>query len=153
MWKAWMLGSLPHVEWYLPDDPEGWPPMWHMNTEVVEADGPGACGRGHSLWMAELEGSRIGLAWDWVEVRPGVPALADPNAIFSNIHFLDEGGSPMDTLVATIQANRIVHALPWQDPIRVLLHDKLARGALPASATPGLRAPRAALPQRAALAA
>ncbi len=153
MWKAWMLGSLPHVEWYLPDDPEGWPPMWHMNTEVVEPDGPGACGRGHSLWMAELDGSRIGLAWDWVEVRPGVPALADPNAIFSNIHFVCEDGRPMDTLVATIQANRIVHALPWQDPIRVLLHDKFARGKLPGSSAAAAFQPRRMPADRPALAA
>ncbi len=150
-WKAWMLGALPQVEWYLPLNAREWPPIWHMSTEIVQEPGPSVLGQGQSLWMSELQGRTIGIAWDWAELRPGVPTLVDPNAVLTNLRFVAEDGTPAAPLVATVCMNRIVHELSWQGPVRMLLQD--ARGFAPAQAPARTaKAPRMTAPLAAAVA-
>jgi hypothetical protein len=56
-------------------------------------------------------------------VRRGIPALADPLSISSNVQFLDADGAPLEPRRQVLHLNMLVHNLPWQEHV-----SKLARG-------------------------
>lgn len=123
--RPWMILSAPRVAWYLPDDPAAWPELRHLNTEHVDSlPSPSSRKllRGHSLWAAKVVlepgyAPLLHFAWEWVEVRPGVACLVDPNGILTNIDFLGADGCVLPPLMATICATRLVTATPWQQCI------------------------------------
>lgn len=119
--QAWMISAQQRIEWYMPDALGEWPEFCHMSSNLLDPGNSGAPRCGHSLWMARIGERHAAVAWDWAEVQPGVVALADPNATFTNICFHDVQGAELEPLLATVCANRIVHRLPWQAPVLALL--------------------------------
>lgn len=113
----WAVASWPEVEYYLPKHRSCWP-QFRQGGVSFECQPEGSPQTGSSVWVAELAGKHVGLAWDWMEIRPGVVALVDPNGIISNLRFLrdeDHFESPATTCVAV---TRMVCALPWQAGVR-----------------------------------
>jgi hypothetical protein len=101
---------------------------------------PDADGRlvGDTLWAARLDGDRVaGLAWEWVLVRPGVPAIRDVNGLVSNLLLLAQDGTLLSELQATVGLNVIVHRCRWQATLRKVVAQTQASRA-------GRRAPGAA---------
>ena len=63
-----------------------------------------------------------GVAWDWVEVRSGVVAMADPLGLVTNLKLLDDHGEALTQIEVAVQLHQLVHALPWQSEVRRALH-------------------------------
>lgn len=125
--KGCLLLTAPCVEWYLPADSAEWPQFCHLGSAVDGPDPAAGLAAGHSCWVALVAGHAVGLAWDWVEVAHGVPALRDPNSLVSNLQFLSAEGEPMGELGATVCLSRLVHRLAWQAPVRMLLQARRPR--------------------------
>jgi hypothetical protein len=83
---------------------------------------------GDTLWTAHPRPDvRIGLAFSWARVPPGVLVLDNPMAINSNVLLLDPVGSLVDPDVMQAHLTWLVYRTAWQAEIRRLL--KLAPGA------------------------
>jgi hypothetical protein len=110
----WMIKAWPMLEWYLPMRRSKWPEMGHAQTRM--RPGRDAFGRrvGDTVWLGTLNGRSAGLAFEWVELREGVVALADPNSITSNIRFLNSNNTYLEPLSTATALNRLAHSLPWQ---------------------------------------
>ncbi|MEO5735349.1 MAG: hypothetical protein ABIN96_01350 [Rubrivivax sp.] len=78
---------------------------------------------GLSLWGCELDGTLVGMAWDWAEVRPSVVALSDPMKILSNIILLDDDRCCMEEARRLLYFNTAVFRLPWQEETGRAHHD------------------------------
>lgn len=137
--QAWMVMSLAPVECYLPDDIAGWHPFRHLATNVrddVREDGRPV---GDTVWGGMVDGQQVAVAWDWVEARPGVMCLLDPNSIVTNIRFLDGADTYQEPLQAIISANRLAHHWPWQSAVAEVLRRHSAE--VPVERLPARRSP------------
>jgi hypothetical protein len=123
--RSWVLKSWPEVMWQAPEDLLHGPVFQHMGTDVrAESDDLGRL-VGETVWAARLADDQlVGLAWEWVEILPGVPAIRDPNGIVANLRLLNAAGAEMDELQSIVGLNRIAHAVPWQRTVA-----QMARGA------------------------
>jgi hypothetical protein len=101
----------------MPTQSHSWPEFVHTTT-VLHPENNGC---GTTLWVAELRGRRVGLAWDWVEVGAGVVALVDPNAIVSNLLFLRDQAHYESELGSVVSRTRLVYGLPWQRAVVLAL--------------------------------
>lgn len=113
--RAWMVNSWRPVEWLVPEDPDRWP-AWHHVATVVDAHRQGMA-RGESVWACDVDGGRLGVAWEWIEWRPGVIVLLDPMSISSNLRAPDGCPSESGPFSRAIQLNRIAHQLPWCEQV------------------------------------
>lgn len=69
---------------------------------------------GQTVWAARSEDGDAGMAWDWVQIRDGVVAIADPMSVVSNVRFLGDDGSVLTATEAALCLNGLVRELPWQ---------------------------------------
>lgn len=122
--QAWLVLSLPPVECYLPDDLGGWHVFRHLATQVREQVLEDGLQVGDTVWGTVVDGQQLAVAWDWVEARPGVMCLLDPNSIVTNIRFLDQGDTYQEPLQAIISANRLAHHWPWQSAVADVLRQR-----------------------------
>ena len=113
--RSWVLRSWPEVHWELPSQESHWPLFQHMGTNV-RGDLDDAGRRvGETVWAARLDDDRvIGAAWEWVELRPGVPAISDPNGFVTNGCLLDADGAALEEPGVIVGLNRIARTIPWQ---------------------------------------
>lgn len=112
---AWQVSSLAPVECYLPPDLSSWSAFSHVSTTVRGAlSGDDTRLIGDTVWAGVCAGREVALAWDWVELMPGVVCQLDPNSITTNVRFLDEHDCYQEPLQAIISANRLTHHWPWQ---------------------------------------
>jgi len=94
----------------------------HLGTRVLTfGDDDGHCS-GQTLWAGQSEDSAAGVAWDWIELREGVVAMADPFGMVTNIRMLDERGEALSQTQLAVQLHQLVHALPWQHEVQLALH-------------------------------
>jgi hypothetical protein len=93
----------------------------HQGTHVLTAGDSARQPCGQTLW-AEAAGNRTaGVAWDWVELREGVYALADPLGLVSNLQFVDADGDVLGPYETARRLNELVRELPWQAEVRRVL--------------------------------
>ena len=116
--RSWVLKSWPEVSWELPPEETLWPSFQHMGTNVrVDRDDAGRC-FGETVWAARLDDDEvIGAAWEWVELRPGVPVIRDPNGFITNGCLLDAQGEALAEPSVIVGLNRIARAIPWQQVV------------------------------------
>lgn len=129
-----MIKSWPIINWFPATVDGEWPAFVHMSTQVrQERRGSQPC-VGSTVWVGSIEGAYAGLAWEWVEFRPGVLMLADPNSIITNLCVTDAAGQGRGALEATVSLNRVLHQLPWQDTVKdVLATARGVQGVIPVS--------------------
>ena len=89
-----------------------------MGTDVrIDSDEYGRA-VGDTVWAARIDADHIfGLAWEWIEVKPGVPAIRDPNGFVSNAKLLNQDGHDLDELQSLVCLNGIAHSMPWQEAV------------------------------------
>jgi hypothetical protein len=121
LFRPWMLKSWPKLDWYPPPDSENWASFGHLNTLLHDDSDPGDCRRGDTVWAARVGKNDVAIGWEWVEFKRGVPVLLDPNSITSNIRFLTEDNKYVEPLPACASLNWIVHGLPWQDAVLLVI--------------------------------
>jgi len=116
MTPAWALRAWPPLLWQAGD--AGDLELTHLGTQVITTPNePGPCS-GQTLWGKADADRAAGLAWDWVEIRRGVVAMADPLGVVTNVRFIDDHGEVLPDRQLAIRLQQLVHALPWQDEVR-----------------------------------
>ena len=131
---ARMLPAMPKVEWRIADDLTGIGEFSHISTTLRSGGAPSDLPRGETVWAtAQDEGKAVYMTWEWVEARPGLVALSDPNMIAMNAEMLDMAGQPLDEWKVIQAKNVVAHTVPWQqlalETIReARVHDNPAAG-------------------------
>jgi hypothetical protein len=115
MTPAWAVCAWPTLLWQAAEA-RGLELM-HLGTQVLTKRDEGQCS-GQTLWGKQGQGEAAGLAWDWVEIREGVVAMADPLGVITNVRFLNDRGEALPEREVAIRLQRLVHALPWQTEVR-----------------------------------
>lgn len=100
------------------------PPMRlvHRGTHVLPGSDAQQPTCGQTLWASVEDDTQAGVAWDWVELRAGVFALADPLGLVTNLQFLDSSGTVLGPHATACRLNALVRSLPWQAEVRRALH-------------------------------
>jgi hypothetical protein len=121
MTPAWTVYAWPPVLWQAARAPRL--QLVHLGTHVRKSDDGAAPPCGQTLWaQAGAADLAAGVAWDWVELRCGVVAIADPLGMVTNLTLLDEAGQALSPHATAVHLNELVHALPWQSEVcRALL--------------------------------
>lgn len=149
--QSWMIKSWPIINWFPSTKDDEWPTFVHMSTQLgQERQGSRPC-VGSTVWVSSINGVYAGLAWEWVEFRPGVLMLADPNSIITNLRVADAVGHECAALTASVCLNRILHRLAWQDSVKEIV--AAARSAQGVIAVPKVNVAQNDAPMRAARAA
>lgn len=113
--RSWMVFSWPKHAIRANHDGSNLPRLAHWSTHVDDDSADGAPRRGETCWYAEInERKAIAMAWQWVEVRPDLVAVRDPNTIVTNALWQDADGELADELRGIVYANLMVFQTPWQ---------------------------------------
>lgn len=72
---------------------------------------------GVTVWAAWLRERQVVVSWRWVMVEDGIPVVADPLGIWSNIEFVDGAAQPLRAGQALLELGSLVCALPWQERV------------------------------------
>jgi hypothetical protein len=113
---AWVVCAWPTQLWQVDDASPV--QLSHVGTHVLATaseDGP-FCGQ--TLWAKKNGDRPAGLAWDWVEIREGVVAMADPLGVLTNVKFINDEGEAISDREVAIRLQQLVHALPWQSEVQ-----------------------------------
>ena len=120
--QSWMIKSWPIIEWFPSVPAEESRVFLHMSTQVRQESRGAQPLVGSTVWLGSIAGQHAGLAWEWVELRPGVLMLADPNSITTNLCMVDVTGRRQDELASSVSLNRLLHQLPWQEAVCEVIH-------------------------------
>jgi hypothetical protein len=82
---------------------------------------------GNTVWGGRHDGRQVALAWDFIEVMPGVVCMTDPNHIITNIRFVDANDCYEEPLQAIISANRLAHRAHWHAAALRMLRQSTAK--------------------------
>lgn len=122
MGQAWKVGLLPIVECYLPSELTDWGDFSHVSTRLRDYKLEGVeFQHGETVWRGLVEGKSAAVGWEWVEVRPGVVGLLHPNSIATNLRFMAHKSCHVSVTQAIVNANRLIHAWPWQVVVQAVL--------------------------------
>ena len=116
----WAVTSMPTV-WLDACDPAGLARSFRPVSATTHRDAQGGDGLryGQVLWASRTRQGDIAVAWDWVELRPRVIAIADPMQILSNLQLRLDNGAWMNERHRILWLNDLLHALPWQAELAV----------------------------------
>lgn len=92
--------------------------LFHLGTRLLSGPDEHSYGSGQTVWGASSVEGDAGLAWDWVQLMPGVVVLADPMSLVTNVRLLGSEGEVLTAWEAARHLNDIVHALPWQTEVQ-----------------------------------
>ena len=115
---AWKIITLPRVPSTLAQWPRTIKRLRPMGTSVQVNSDKKRLRHGQLVWGLEAGDMLLGIAWDWMEMMPGIVVMGDPMSIVTNASFFDEEGSPVDDAVRLLQVNAAVYQLPWQRNVR-----------------------------------
>lgn len=113
---AWTVLSWSQVLWQSPWHQD--PPLRHVETTIDPGEARPGCKKGLTLWACETARGPIGLAWEWSEIRPRVPALTDQMHMATNLCLVDAEGRTIPESRKVLVLNALVHSLPWQAFVR-----------------------------------
>lgn len=120
MTPAWTVYAWPPVLWQAARAPRLH--LLHLGTSVLKSDHGGGASCGQTLWAQSAVEPSAGVAWDWIELRDGVVAIADPLGVITNLTLLDARGEALSQSAMAVHLNQLVHSLPWQNEVcRALL--------------------------------
>jgi len=89
---------------------------WGTSEEL----GASACDvpRGSTVWGCNIRGAAVGIAWEWVAVRPRVVAMGDPMTLHANLDLVSGEGVPLADGARLLKLHELIFALPWQSYVR-----------------------------------
>jgi hypothetical protein len=89
----------------------------HFGTSVEDDDEVPGLHRGQAVWGVDQGGRRIGVAWEWREVRANVVAMDDPMVVLANVELHDGAGLFLPDGQRLLALHALIHELPWQDEV------------------------------------
>ncbi len=112
----WSIRAWPPVLWQAGCDPQL---CWrHIGTHVSHPSAFVGASSGQTLWAGSSGDGEAGVAWDWIQLRAGVVAMADPMTVVTNLRLIGDEGEVLTATESARYLNAIVHALPWQDEVQ-----------------------------------
>ena len=115
MTPAWIVYAWAPVLWQASAAPRLH--LTHLGTRISSfGDDEFPCS-GQTLWGDDSEQYAAGVAWDWVELRRGVVAMADPFGMVTNLRLVDSHGDALTQTQVALHLHHLVHALPWQSEV------------------------------------
>lgn len=72
---------------------------------------------GQTIWAEQGIQPGAGLAWDWVQIGPGIIAMANPMCVVSNLRLVGARGEVLGANESALHLNHLVAELPWQDEV------------------------------------
>lgn len=84
-----------------------------MEDEAASGD----TASGVTVWAALLREQQAVVSWRWVIVEGGIPVVADPLQIWSNIEFVDDAAQPVRPGRVVLELGSLVCSLPWQQRV------------------------------------
>jgi hypothetical protein len=127
-----MVLAWPEVVHVLPAQLTGLPDFEHLETTLRPELNDGGRRVGEAVWLSTHRGENVtGIAWEWVEVRPGLVGLRDINGAVSNAKWISETGAEFDELTRIVVHNLILHSLPWQAYALAALDGRTQRSSRP----------------------
>jgi len=84
-----------------------------MEDEAADGQAPS----GVTVWGALLREQQAVVSWRWVMVEGGIPVVADPLGIWSNIEFVDDDARPVRPGRVVLELGALVCSLPWQQRV------------------------------------
>ena len=115
MTASWSLRAWPTVLWQATSVSDL--QFVHLGTRVLSAGTGGQQSLGQTLWGRRADDVEAGVAWDWVQLMPGVVAMVDPMSVVTNIRLLSLEGEVLTAWEAARHLNDVVHNLPWQKEV------------------------------------
>ena len=94
------------------------PRFRHLGTSIESDDDAPGLRRGQAVWGTEVDGCRVGIAWEWREVKSQVIAIHDPMVVLANVDLRDDGGECLRDGQRLLALHELIHELPWQEQIR-----------------------------------
>jgi hypothetical protein len=89
----------------------------HLGTSVEDDDDEPGMHRGQAVWGLDVGGRRVGVAWEWREVRSNVVAIDDPMVVLANVELHDDAGQCLREGQRLLALHELIHELPWQDQV------------------------------------
>lgn len=114
---AWTAIGASPVDWWMPIDESELLSFEHMGTQVLSMNDDTGCARGTAFWTTSVNSRSVFIAFDWIELRRGVPILTDPNGILTNLQFIASSGHPVSELDHVVDVTRLVHRMDWQTEV------------------------------------
>jgi hypothetical protein len=122
MTPPWIVRAWSPVVWPIQGAPGL--DLVHLGTRVVNAGSEAQPRVGQTLWGSPVSEGSAGVAWDWIELRPGVFVMSDPLGLVTNLQLVDANGEVLSGLQAALRLNQIVNLLPWQDVVTQVLRQE-----------------------------
>ena len=91
--------------------------LQHLGTQITSPGDALSRTLGQTIWAWHGQEGDVGMAWDWVQITPGVVAMADPMAVLTNLRLVGEAGTVLTALESARHFNDVVRALRWQDEV------------------------------------
>jgi hypothetical protein len=131
MSPAWIVCAWPPLTWQAQSTPQL--RLVHLHTLVEPLGEPGAPCRGQTLWATPAsQPPTAGLAWDWVQMAPGVYVLTDPMGLITNLQLVSPQGELLSVSQMALYLNELVRQLPWQAEVQRTLQQSLGSPGLSA---------------------
>lgn len=116
MTPPWTLRAWPPVLWQATSTSKLH--FTHLGTRVLTSHDSHQPSTGQTLWGGGRDHGGAGVAWDWIQVMPGIVAMADPMSVITNLRLLGAEGEVLTAWQAARYLNQIVHDLPWQEEVQ-----------------------------------
>lgn len=94
----------------------------HATARLMPVSGPPSnrCepSADETLWVAEVQGSIVGIAWGWAAASCDAVAMTDPMTVATNLVLTDCDGRLLDDDATILRLNNMIYELPWQRQVR-----------------------------------
>lgn len=124
---SWQVFTWPTVRAKVPDLTNAARAFRHLGTSLqLDADNPELCS-GSTVWGADVNGKRLGIAWEWVAVRPRVVVMGDPMMLLANLDLVDEEDDPLPDSQRLLKLHHVIFCLPWQNAVHAARWPEMQR--------------------------
>ncbi len=112
--QSWQVFTWPKVRAKVPELIHASQQFRHLGTSLqLDSSDPQLCS-GSTVWGCDVKGARVGLAWEWVAIRPQVVALGDPMTLLANIDLFDDDDELLQDSQRLLKLHQVIFSLPWQ---------------------------------------
>ena len=124
---SWQVFTWPTVRAKVPELINVARSFRHLGTSLqLDANSPELCS-GSTVWGADVNGKRVGIAWEWVAVRPRVVAMGDPMMLLANLDLVNNHGDALPDSQRLLRLHQVIFCLPWQHAVHTARWPEMQR--------------------------
>ena len=124
---SWQVFTWPTVRAKVPELINAARSFRHLGTSLqLDANDPELCS-GSTVWAVDINGNRLGIAWEWVAVRPRVVAMGDPMMLLANLDLVDAADESLPDSQRLLRLHQVIFGLPWQNAVHAARWPEMQR--------------------------